>query len=149
MPPYLTLSIIRYRSRVSRAIQGKKKSSPLHLGEKEAFRLPSTTVGQIIYIKYIYFLIINKCNYCTVSLFNGISTFLGYSMPKPSFEKNRRKDKGLHTFPKSICRKVNVVKWLEFELAYYDSTGRRFNHYTTRTSLNYCTFKNSRYNFKN
>ena len=41
-------------------------------------------------------------------------------------------DKGLHTFPKGICPKVNVIAQLEFELAYYDSAFQRFNHYTTK-----------------
>ena len=44
-------------------------------------------------------------------------------------------DKGVHTFPKSICPKVNVIARLEYELAYYDSAVHRFNHYTTRTPL--------------
>ena len=52
-----------------------------------------------------------------VSLFNGISTFVGY----------------LIYFPKGICPKVNVIARLEFELAYYDSAVYRFNHCTTRT----------------
>ena len=30
-------------------------------------------------------------------------------------------DKGVHTFPKGICPKVNVIAQLEYELAYYDS----------------------------
>ena len=38
-------------------------------------------------------------------------------------------DKGVHTFPKGICSKVNVIAQLEYELAYYDSKV----HYTTRT----------------
>ena len=42
-------------------------------------------------------------------------------------------DKGVHTFPKGICSKVNVIAWLEFELAYYDSAAQRFYNYTTRT----------------
>ena len=54
-------------------------------------------------------------------------------MPKPSFEKNSRgtilthswEDKGVHTFPKSICPKVNVIARPEFELASYDSTVHR------------------------
>ena len=28
---------------------------------------------------------------------------------------------GVHTFPKGICPKVNVIARLEYELAYYDS----------------------------
>ena len=38
-------------------------------------------------------------------------------------------DKGVHTFPNSICPKVNVIARLEFELAYYDSAVHRFNLY--------------------
>ena len=40
---------------------------------------------------------------------------------------------GVHTFPESICSKLNVIARLEYELAYYDSGVHRFNHYTTRT----------------
>ena len=43
-------------------------------------------------------------------------------------------DKGVHTFPQDISLNVNVIAWLEFELAYYDSTVHRSNYYTTRTS---------------
>ena len=35
-------------------------------------------------------------------------------------------DKGVHTFPKGICPKVNVIVRLEYELAYYDSAVHRF-----------------------
>ena len=41
-------------------------------------------------------------------------------------------DKGVHTFPKGICPKLNVIAWLEFKLAYYDSADQCFNHYITR-----------------
>ena len=30
---------------------------------------------------------------------------------------------------------MNIIAWLEYELAYYDSAVHRFNHYTTRTPL--------------
>ena len=40
---------------------------------------------------------------------------------------------GVHTFPKGICPKVNVIAQLEYELAYYDSAVHRFNHYIMRT----------------
>ena len=71
-----------------------------------------------------------------VSLFNGISIFVGYSMPKPFSEKNSNgtmlsivgRIRGVHTFSKGICPKVNVVAWLEYELAYYDYAVHRFNH---------------------
>ena len=42
-------------------------------------------------------------------------------------------DKGVHTFPKCICLKVNVIAQLEYKLTYCDFTVHRFNHYTTRT----------------
>ena len=38
-------------------------------------------------------------------------------------------DKGVHTFPKGICPKVDVIARLEFELAYYDSAV----YYPTKT----------------
>ena len=46
---------------------------------------------------------------------------------------HRWEDKGVHTFPKGIFPKVNIIVRLEYELAYYDSAVHRFNHYTTRT----------------
>ena len=42
-------------------------------------------------------------------------------------------DKGVHTFPKGICPRVNVIARLEYELAYYDSAVHGFNHYTKTT----------------
>ena len=30
---------------------------------------------------------------------------------------------------------MNIIAWLEYELTYYDSAVHRFNHYTTRTPL--------------
>ena len=76
-----------------------------------------------------------------VSLFNGISTFVGYFNAEAILLEEQSwyylthswEDKGVHTFPKGICPKVNVIAWLEYELAYYDSVVHRFNHYTTRT----------------
>ena len=41
--------------------------------------------------------------------------------------------RGVHTFPKGICPKVNVIVRLEYKLTYYDSAVRRFNHCATRT----------------
>ena len=59
-------------------------------------------------------------------------------------------DKGVHTFPKGICPKMNVLARQEYELAYYDSAVHRFNHYTTRTplSFSYCS-KRTNYNWYN
>ena len=42
-------------------------------------------------------------------------------------------DKGVHTFSKGICPKVNVIARLEFELVYFDFAVHRFNHSTTTT----------------
>ena len=70
------------------------------------------------------------------SLDNGISTFVGYLIPEPFFLKNisgfNWEDKGVYTFPKGICPKVNVMVQLEYKLATYDSAVQRINRYTTR-----------------
>ena len=74
-----------------------------------------------------------------VSLFNGISTLFrlfnakAILLEEQYYLTHSWEDKGVHTFPKGICPKVNLIAWLENELAYYDSAVRRFNHYTTRT----------------
>ena len=39
----------------------------------------------------------------------------------------------VHTFPKGICSKGNVIALLESELIYSSSAVQHFNHYTTRT----------------
>ena len=46
---------------------------------------------------------------------------------------NSWENKGVHTFFKGICLKVNVIERLELKLAYYDSAVHHFNHYTIRT----------------
>ena len=52
-------------------------------------------------------------------------------MPKPFFYLTHSwEDKGVRTFRKGICPKVNVIARLEYELADYDSAVHRFNHYT-------------------
>ena len=43
--------------------------------------------------------------------------------------------KRVHTFSKGISPKVNVVAWLEFELAYYDVVVWNVSHYATVTLL--------------
>ena len=76
-------------------------------------------------------------------LFNGISTLCRLFNTKAILLEELEwyylthtwEDKGVHTFPKGICPKVNVIARLEFELAYYDSAVHRFNHYTMRTPL--------------
>ena len=78
-------------------------------------RIMSSFLGRQFYRSTLY---INTC-FC---FFIDI-TFLGYIIPKPSFLKNSSGtttrslgDKGVHTFPKGICLKVNVIARLEFEL---------------------------------
>ena len=64
-----------------------------------------------------------------VSLFNGISTLFRLFNAKAILLEEQLwyylthswEDKGVHTFPKGICPKVNVIARLEYELAYYDS----------------------------
>ena len=74
-----------------------------------------------------------------VSLFNGISTLFrlfnakAILLEEQYYLTHNWKDKGVHTFPKGICPKVNIIAQLENELAYYNSAVHRFNHYTTRT----------------
>ena len=46
-------------------------------------------------------------------------------------------DKGVHTFPKDISLKGNVIVELEFELANYDVLVQHFSHCTTKTPLNW------------
>ena len=55
----------------------------------------------------------------------------------PNLQNNSwRENKGVHTFPKGICPKVNVIARLEYELVYYDSAVHRFKHYTTSPNGN-------------
>ena len=73
-----------------------------------------------------------------VSLFNGISNLFRLFNAKAILEEqyyltHSWEDKGVHTVPKGIFPKVNIIALLENELAYYDSEIHRFNHYTTRT----------------
>ena len=79
------------------------------------------------------------CGFGLVSLFNGISNFVGYLTAKLFSLKNSSwEDKNIHTFPKGICLKVNVIARLEFEFAYYDSVVHHFNYYTMRTPPELC-----------
>ena len=77
--------------------------------------------------------------FCLVSLFNGISTLFrlfnakAILLEEQFYLTHSWEDKGVQTFPKGICPKVNVIARLEYELAYYDSAAHRFYHYTTRT----------------
>ena len=63
-------------------------------------------------------------------------------MPKLSLEKTSNDtilptgggDKGVHTFLQGISLKVNVITWLEFELAYCEVTVQYVCHLTTETT---------------
>ena len=57
-----------------------------------------------------------KIRFFWFPLFNGISTFMSYLMPKPSLYKNSShtinilsRDKSIHTYPKGISSEVNVI----------------------------------------
>ena len=75
MPPSLTLSIIRYGSRVKWNNPGKGVEPPLHLGvvaiEKVAFGSPSTTVANFTYTK------IGQCFHINLNI---IITYVIYIM---------------------------------------------------------------------
>ena len=46
---------------------------------------------------------------------------------------NPKGDKGVHAIPKGISPRVNVMIWLDFELAYFKATVQHFSHYATET----------------
>ena len=77
-----------------------------------------------------FFLNLRKNAREQVSLLNGISTYMGYLMPKPSLPNKSSnsiypipgsRDKVVHIFPESICPKVNINAEVEFELAYFEA----------------------------
>ena len=91
-------------------------------------------------------LTMNKNLHCIIakqSLFNGISTLFRLFNAKAIliweqlwyYLTHSWEDKEVHTFPKSVCPKVNVIARLESEIDYNDSAAHRFNHYTTKTPL--------------
>ena len=47
----------------------------------------------------------------------------------------RTGDKGLIPFQRVFIKKMNVIKWLEFELTHYDVAMQHVNHYATSTPL--------------
>ena len=77
-----------------------------------------------------------RAGYDTRSIFKrSFQSFPSPRLVASLFTHSWRENKGVHTFPKGICPKVNVIARLEYELAYYDSAVHRFNHYTTRTPI--------------
>ena len=44
---------------------------------------------------------------------------------------HRWEDKGVHAFLMGICLKENVIAWLKFKLAYYDSVVQPLHHEDT------------------
>ena len=78
-----------------------------------------------------------------MSLLNGILALLEYLMPKPSLQKNSSDTiqpivggggKEVHTFPRGICTKVNLIAQLEFQLVYFKVAAKHFSHYAIGTS---------------
>ena len=72
-----------------------------------------------------------------VSLFNGMSAFLGYLMQKPSFQKNSSDTiqpiavvgvKWFIPFSRIFSPKVNIITWLEYELTYFKAAVQHINH---------------------
>ena len=57
-----------------------------------------------------------------VSLLNGISTFIGYLMQSYPYRRTHSlEDKEVHTFPKGICSKWNIIARMEFQLTYFEA----------------------------
>ena len=81
MPPFLTLSIIRYGLRINGAIQGKEWHPPQSFGiiaiEKEGFGSPSTIVGQLINI-YIYIYIVSVFIYMYMLVYSYLPIHLSF-----------------------------------------------------------------------
>ena len=68
-------------------------------------------------------------------MFNGISTFEGYLMLSCLCRRlevvlfsQALGNTEVRIFPLGICPKVNVIAWLEFELAYNDVTAQHVSH---------------------
>ena len=55
-------------------------------------------------------------------------------------------NKGIPTFTKDIILKVNIIAWLELELADFEAAVQHFNHYAIGTHLWYL-IKHSRLNW--
>ena len=73
---------------------------------------------------------------------NGISTFVGDIMSKPSLLKSSTitiqstlREKLIHTFPKANRPKINVTGRLEFKHAYYNGAVWCVGHITMKIIL--------------
>ena len=102
------------------------------------FMLSGHRIAFIVHYCVVYFDVVcylmayqlSRVIYYQIHPFRTVMVLLSY----------RWDDKGVHTFPKCICPKVNIIARLEFELAYYNSAVQRFNHYTMRTTQDvFCT----------
>ena len=77
-------------------------------------------------------------------MFNVISTFVVYSMPKTCLLKSSSctiqsivwSDKVLHIFLEGICLKVNVIARLDLEITYYNVTVKHVSCYNKTTPPN-------------
>ena len=72
-----------------------------------------------------------------ISLINGISSFMGYFMPKLFLCKKSSctnicaRDKGIHALPEGISPKVNRILWPKHKLTYYDFKVQGISNYAT------------------
>ena len=69
--------------------------------------------------------------------FNGISTFVGYQMPKPEFVPfiQKLEDKKVYIFPKGIYPKISIKVSFKLHSGVLVSTPRRLLHSTMYTIL--------------
>ena len=91
---------------------------------------PTYAILTLAYLEWFGFFVFNGIS-TLFRLFNAKAILL--EEPLWNYLTHSWENKGVHTFPKDICPKVNVIARLEYELAYYDSAVHHFNHYTTRT----------------
>ena len=91
----------------------------------------------LLYYWYQHQSDVSSVGFGLVSLFNGISSFVGYLMTKPTTvvvlfnQQVIRGNKGFYTIPKGISLKVNIIVQLEFKLTNYIITVQHISHYTT------------------
>ena len=77
-------------------------------------------------LKNFFLFIFSLLNGISASLFNAKAILLEEQYWY--YLIHSLEDKRVYIFRKGICPKMNVIAWLEFELAYYDFAVHRFNH---------------------
>ena len=146
MPCFLTIAELKLKNSWEKSERLSKKSinnftnSICRIIERVRTKNLDSTLLFVHFLQSIWFNTQMKDGLVSlVSLFNGISTLFrlfnvkAILLEEQYYLTHSWEDKGVHTFPKGICPKVNVIARLEYELAYYDSAVHCFNHYTTRT----------------